>query len=567
MSVFNRVIKSILVLILPFTIFSQTWLQKGIDINGSNSSEKLGSAVAIADDGNIIAVGSPGNGTGTVRIFEWDSIMWVKKGSVINGVSTGDGFGSALEISTDGNTFIVGAPKNDDVGAQSGEAQVFEWNGFDWIQKGQDIHGQDDWDQCGARVDISADGNTIVVGTVSDIAGYNRGRVEVFTWNGSIWELKGSEIIGEYGLDYAGVVEICADGNTVIIGGPGNPNGSFIGHARIFEWTGTNWIQKGLDLEGDNNYDHFGEHVSINDDGTIVAVYTPDEGYTRVFKWLNNSWNQVGNDILTVSYSDRYVNTLDLSGDGLTIAIGCRCSYSTLYPNGAVSVYQWNETFWEVKANVIEGEYYLDGASVLDLNYSGNILIIGAEKNDFQNSNTDEGQVRVYEFDSICSPEDIPTISVSSIDEITGSDGSIDVTVNGGSGDFSYQWFGPNGFYTDIEDIDSLDDGIYTLVVLDKENCKVITEVEIFPNTTSIQNFDEIEISLFPNPTADIVNVKFENADIVYYSLTDFQGRMIVKKAINQNEFVVDLSSFESGLYFLNLKNKNQNFRYKIIKN
>ena len=43
-------------------------------------------------------------------------------------------------------------------------ARVFEYNGLDWAQLGEDIDGEDASDQSGASVALSADGTRLAVG-------------------------------------------------------------------------------------------------------------------------------------------------------------------------------------------------------------------------------------------------------------------------------------------------------------------------------------------------------------------------------------------------------------------
>ena len=55
------------------------------------------------------------------------------------------------------------------------------------------------------------------------------------------------------------------------------------------------------------------------------------------------------------------------------------------------------------------------------------------------------------------------------------SDGSIDVTVTGGTGNYTYDW--SNGEST--EDLSNIGAGTYSVVVTDENNCSVSISVEI----------------------------------------------------------------------------------------
>ena len=60
------------------------------------------------------------------------------------------------------------------------------------------------------------------------------------------------------------------------------------------------------------------------------------------------------------------------------------------------------------------------------------------------------------------------------------SDGSIDITVSGGTVNYSYSWIRTGGSFTSSsEDINSLDPGVYVVVVTDANGCEITQQVEI----------------------------------------------------------------------------------------
>jgi hypothetical protein len=100
------------------------------------------------------------------------------------------------------------------------------------------------------------------------------GHVQVYDWDGTNWTQRGSDIDGEASNDYSGyLVSLPDDGNTVAIGAGNNDgNGSSSGHVRVYDWDGTNWTQRGADIDGDAACDRSGEAVSLSDDGNTVAI-------------------------------------------------------------------------------------------------------------------------------------------------------------------------------------------------------------------------------------------------------------------------------------------------------
>ncbi|MFW6277129.1 MAG: Ig-like domain-containing protein, partial [Prolixibacteraceae bacterium] len=57
--------------------------------------------------------------------------------------------------------------------------------------------------------------------------------------------------------------------------------------------------------------------------------------------------------------------------------------------------------------------------------------------------------------------------------------GSIDLTVEGGTGSYQYEWTGPDGFTSSAEDIRQLEAGRYSVTVTDENGCEKIDEVVI----------------------------------------------------------------------------------------
>ena len=63
----------------------------------------------------------------------------------------------------------------------------------------------------------------------------------------------GSDIDGEAAGDKSGTsVSLSSDGTIVAIGADNNDgNGSDAGNVRVYVWNGTNWVQRGSDIDGE----------------------------------------------------------------------------------------------------------------------------------------------------------------------------------------------------------------------------------------------------------------------------------------------------------------------------
>lgn len=100
--------------------------------------DELGRSVAVS--GTVVAGGAPGDddrGSSAGAVYVWDvdpatgAPLGVEKLTAGDGAS-GDGFGYSVALG--GGTLLVGAPYDDDGGAQSGSVYVFERQGGGWVQ-------------------------------------------------------------------------------------------------------------------------------------------------------------------------------------------------------------------------------------------------------------------------------------------------------------------------------------------------------------------------------------------------------------------------------------------------
>ena len=88
-------------------------------------------------------------------------------------------------------------------------------------------------------------------------------------------------------------MSLSADGRIVAIGASTNDgNGGNSGHVRVFELDGNNWVQLGLDIDGEEDYDLSGYSVWLSADGQRVAIGAIENdgngessGHVRVFEF------------------------------------------------------------------------------------------------------------------------------------------------------------------------------------------------------------------------------------------------------------------------------------------
>jgi FG-GAP repeat len=169
-----------------------------------------------------------------------------------DGVSVNQG--TSVALSADGNTALVGAP-NDNGGV--GAVWVFVRTSLTgtWSQQGSKLVANDASGDAnlGQSVALSADGNTALVGGPGDNS--KAGAAWVFTRaNDGTWSQQGNKLTGT-GASAAPAttgqgwsVSLSADGNTALVGGEANGGGAAV--AWIFSrGTSGAWTQQGRRFE------------------------------------------------------------------------------------------------------------------------------------------------------------------------------------------------------------------------------------------------------------------------------------------------------------------------------
>jgi IPT/TIG domain-containing protein/fibronectin type III domain protein/FG-GAP repeat protein len=182
----------------------------------------------------------------------------------------------------------------------------------------------------GYSVALSADGNTALIGGPGDHAGV--GAAWVFVRAGGAWTQQGPKLTAEDEQGEGGFgssAALSADGNTALIGGEGDDSGQ--GAAWIFTRSGGVWAQQGAKLTGgveESGPGHLGTSVALSGDGSTALVGGPADGLGRGAAWiftrLAGIWVQQGSKLSGAGEvgSGEVGAAVALSGDGDTALIG-----------------------------------------------------------------------------------------------------------------------------------------------------------------------------------------------------------------------------------------------------
>jgi hypothetical protein len=379
--------------------------QKGTDIDGETAGDQSGHSVSMPD-ANTMAIGAINNSekalyAGHVRIYSWNGSAWTQKGADIDGEAAGDRSGYSVSM-PDANTVAIGAFLNDGKATNAGHVRIYSWSGSAWMQKGTDIDGEAADDQSGYSISMP-DANTVAIGADrNDGKATFAGHVRIYSWNGSAWTQKGADIDGEAANDQSGNSVSMPDANTLAIGAWGNDGkATNAGHVRIYSWNGSAWTQKGADIDGEAAGDVSGYSVSMPDANTVAigAVYNSEKasfaGHVRIYSWSGSAWTQKGADIDGEATNDFFGYSVSMPDDN-TVAIGALYNSEKASFAGHVRIYSWNGSTWTQKGVDIDGESTNDFSGHSVSMSDASTVAIGAYGNSEKASKA--GHVRVYQL-------------------------------------------------------------------------------------------------------------------------------------------------------------------------
>jgi len=309
-------------------------------------------------------------------------------GSGATGANSFQGY--SVAISADGNTAIVGAPQDGPTSAGTstnprGAAWVWMRSNGTWSQQqkltvSDGVAGQ----LFGFSVGLSADGNTAIIGGPGNP---NNGGAWIFTRSNGAWtesqklSFSGQAVTIDDGIGSS--VAISGDGITAIVGAPAHS--SNYGGAFVFARSGaTTWIQQ-AQLEGTNvrgSQPLLGNSVGLSNDGNTAIIGAPDatpNGGFLIFTRSGSAWTQQG-ALLTVSSGTGTApgEAVALSGDGKTAIAGIPNNQSN--PAGAM-VFGLANGAWTQQPGALSTppsgtpEYL---SNYVSLSTGGDVAVVGA---------------------------------------------------------------------------------------------------------------------------------------------------------------------------------------------
>jgi hypothetical protein len=304
-----------------FTRSGATWAQQAyLKPANTGSGDVFGWSLAISDDGNRVVVGSPLEDSdttgvnpvstdpsmtfdaGAAYVFSRTGTTWAQE-AFLKATNTGgtDDFGVAVAIAGNGTTVAIGAGNEDsnstginqdtanNSATDAGAVFIYDFAAAWTFSAYLKASNTDAGDRFGTALALSADGNTLAVGTPAEDSGAmtiggietdnsvtEAGAVYVFTRSGVTWSqqeyIKPSQL--DFGDFFGNRLALSSDGSTLVAVAPGNDSTiANSGTSFVFSRSGVTWSELTIlkaPNAGDN--DQFGFDVAISGDSNAVIV-------------------------------------------------------------------------------------------------------------------------------------------------------------------------------------------------------------------------------------------------------------------------------------------------------
>ena len=145
-----------------------------------------------------------------------------------------------------------------------------------------------------------------------------------------------------------------------------------------------------------------------------------------------------------------------------------------------------------------------------------------------------------------------PPGMIITLESVEGADpnqenGEVEISVTGGAEPYSFEWTGPTGS-SGLEDPDDLGAGEWTLIVTDDDGCSASLVVSI---PLGIAEWVGPRFTLWPNPTTNAFEIRFERNFQGEIRLADVTGRVLDSSPIQGMTFSGTLASWPAGVYLL----------------
>ncbi|MGB1032450.1 MAG: ASPIC/UnbV domain-containing protein, partial [Flavobacteriales bacterium] len=139
--------------------------------------------------------------------------------------------------------------------------------------------------------------------------------------------------------------------------------------------------------------------------------------------------------------------------------------------------------------------------------------------------------------------------------------GAASASISGGVEPYIFDW--SSGCQNPV--CPNLSAGVYSLNVLDQNGCELLLDFEI-DGVVGLNENSEQELVLAPNPVTDVLKISTGQA-IDLIQLRDVQGRLVLQFSPRLNQFEIDFSGLQKGMYHLVVNTSGAWYSQRVIRN
>ncbi len=330
---------------------------------------------------NLISILAPTTSIQTERLDSWK-----QQAKLLASDGAAEDYFSSLGISLSGDTALIGAWGDDDLGVDSGSAYVFIRTGSTWTQQAK-LHGSDEAAGDAFGWCTAIEGDTAFIGAAGD--SFLRGSVYVFTRTGSTWTEQAKLVAtdGAAGDQFGYCISL--SGDTALIGANCDDDKGFdSGSAYVFTRTDTTWIQQTKLLAPDGaTLDSFGGEVGISGDTALIgSCFDDDNGFDSgsayVFIRTGTTWVEEMKLLASDGAPSDYFSAYAVSLFNDTALIGALGDDDNGADSGSVYVFTRAGAIWTEQTKLLPvdgaaGDYFGESVSL-----SNDTVLIGSGGDD-----------------------------------------------------------------------------------------------------------------------------------------------------------------------------------------
>jgi hypothetical protein len=249
-----------------FVRSEEGWVQQARLVEPVTVSNDFGVDVALSADGSVAAIsglGSPPSFADAVHVFERDGEDW-SSGHLVQPTDPDPttSFGESLDLSADGNVLIVGDSEDQTNPQSDGAAYVFRRTAEGWDSGTKLVASESPLPaEFGRRVAVDGPGTQVLISAFADNAGIGplTGSVYVFVSTRDGWQ-RNAKLVSSVALpdDNFGLsVALSEDGRFGAVGTSADDYGPFSGGLRILA----------AECQLDRDADTLGQACDLDDDG------------------------------------------------------------------------------------------------------------------------------------------------------------------------------------------------------------------------------------------------------------------------------------------------------------